>query len=202
MNLKGYYFITDAGLSRKGNINDVREAVKAGACAVQYRNKEGNTEELIREAAALKSLCGAVPFIVNDRVDVALAVNADGVHLGQDDTSYGKARGLLGRMKAVGITVHDVKEALEAERMGADYLGVSPIFATGTKPDAGAPAGLELIKAVKKDVKIPVVAIGGINLDNASEVIAAGADSLCAISAVVAGGDVKAEIEKFLKLFR
>lgn len=203
MQLKGYYFITDSGLSLKGNLNDVREAVKAGACAVQYRNKNGSTDDIISEAMELKAACGgSVPFIMNDRVDVAMAVKADGVHIGQDDTSYGKARALLGSGKLIGITVHNVKEAVEAERMGADYVGVSPIFATETKLDAGKPYGILLIEEVKKAVKVPVVAIGGINHENAPDVVKAGTDALCAISAVVTKDDVKAEILKFQNLFK
>jgi thiamine-phosphate diphosphorylase len=139
---------------------------------------------------------------VNDRVDIALAVGADGVHLGQEDLPIEIARKLLGRKKVIGLTVHSLAEARQALAAGADYLGVGPIFATLTKPDAGPPAGIQLIRQIKRAVKIPLVAIGGINLANAPEVIRAGADGLCAISAVVSGEDVRTEVGKFQRLFR
>jgi len=143
-----------------------------------------------------------VIFIINDRVDIALAVDADGVHIGNDDMPYGVSRKLLGKKKIIGVTVHNVKEAVKAQKMGADYLGVSPIFSTGTKKDAGLPVGVELIKKIKRSVSIPIIAIGGINLSNAPRVIEAGANGLCAISAVVTKQNVKQEIEKFQELFR
>jgi len=201
MKINGYYFITDSGLSKNGNISDVKEAVKAGVGVVQYRQKCATSKEMYDEAFTLRQICKDIIFLVNDRVDIALAVGASGVHLGQDDLPYSVAREILGKKKIIGITVHNVKEAKIAARQGADYLGVSPIFATGTKADAGKPAGVETIKEIKKSVNIPIVAIGGINLSNAKEVIDAGADSLCAISAVVTKKDVKKEIEKFHRLF-
>jgi len=197
----GYYFITDAGLSRLGNTSDVKNALLAKVKFVQYRVKHLSTKEMYQEALQLKKICRKAVFLVNDRLDIALAVNADGVHLGQDDLSYQVARKLLGEKKIIGITVHSVKEAKEAQRLGADYLGVSPIFATSTKQDAGKPTGTALLKKIREEVSIPIVAIGGINLSNAVEVIRAGADGLCAISAVVTKRDVRREIEKFQGLF-
>jgi thiamine-phosphate pyrophosphorylase len=200
--MRGYYFITEAHLSRAGNLHDVACAVAAGVRVVQYRRKEGSTKDLVAEARQLRDLCQGTRFVVNDWVDVALAVAADGVHLGQEDLSYPEARQLLGPDKIIGITVHNVAEALAAEACGADYLGVSPIFATATKADAGAPTGVKLVAEIRRRVNLPLVAIGGITLDNAPLVIAAGAEAVCAISAVVAQADVRAEIEKFQKLFR
>lgn len=200
--MRGYYFITDSKLSRRGNISDVKNALKAGVEVVQYREKNATTIEMYREALKLKRICKDIIFIVNDRIDIALAVNADGVHIGQDDMPFCVARKLLGKKKMIGVTVHSIEEAKEAENLGADYIGVSPIFATGTKKDAGKPVGIELIKKIKKQVSIPIIAIGGIDLSNAPSVVQAGADGLCAISAVVTKPDVKKEIEKFQKLFR
>jgi len=200
--MKGYCFITDSKLSRAGNVSDVQNAVAAGVEMVQYRRKDASTSELFAEAAVLRKLCRRTLFLVNDRVDIAMAVQADGVHLGQDDLPFPAARKLLGQEKIIGLTVHSLDEARQAEAAGADYLGVSPIFTTQTKADAGPPAGIQLIQQIKRAVKIPLVAIGGINLANAPEVIQAGADGLCAISAVVSGEDVRAEIEKFQRLFR
>ena len=199
--MKGYYFITDAKLSRAGNLSDVQNAVAAGVEVVQYRCKEGSTRELFAEAGNLKKLCTGTLFLINDRVDIALAVGADGVHLGQEDLPLPVARKVLGQERIIGMTVHSLEKARQAETEGADYLGLSPIFITQTKMDAGPPAGIQLIEQIKSAVKIPVVAIGGINLANAPDVIRAGADMLCAISAVVSRDDVRAEIEKYQRLF-
>ena len=200
--MRGYYFITDAGLSRAGNISDVKKALAAKVRVVQYREKQAPAQKAYEEALKLRRICKNVIFLINDRLDLALAVGADGVHLGQEDLPLAVARKLLGRRKIIGVTVHNLKEAREAQRGGADYLGVSPIFSTSTKEDAGKPTGVALIKAIKKQVSLPLIAIGGINLANAGEVVSAGADGLCAISAVVTQADVKAEILKFQKLFR
>jgi len=200
--MKGYYFITDAKTSRAGNLNDVKNAVRANVEVVQYREKYKNTHQMYEEAVKLRAICKDIKFLINDRVDIALAVDADGVHLGNDDLPFSVARKLLGKNRIIGVTAHNLKEAHRAEKLGADYLGVSPIFLTTTKPDAGKPAGLELIRQIKKNVSLPIVAIGGINLSNAKDVVNAGADSLCAISAVVSAADVKAEIEKFQALFK
>jgi len=199
--IKGYYFITDSDLSKSGNISDVKNVVESGVGVVQYRNKSGSTKEMYEEAVKLKEICKNIIFLINDRIDIAIAVDADGVHIGQDDMPYKVARKMLGKNKIIGVTVHNVQEAKDAEKIGADYLGVSPVFSTDTKPDAGKPAGINIIKDIKRICKIPLIAIGGINLLNAEEVVKAGADGLCAISAVVAKGDVKAEIIKFQKLF-
>ena len=199
--MKGYYFITDTGLSREGNVSDVKSALAAGVRMVQYRAKEASTRVMLAEALELKRLCRGALFLVNDRVDVALAADADGVHLGQDDLPYETARRLLGSGKIIGITVSNLTKALLAARQGADYLGVSPIFFTRTKPDAGLPAGLSLLREIRKAVDLPLAAIGGITLTNAAEVIAAGADMICAISEVVTHADVCARVEKFQKLF-
>jgi thiamine-phosphate pyrophosphorylase len=202
--VKGYYFITDCKLSRAGNESDVLTAVSCGVKVVQYRNKSVETLQMYREAVRLGEICrsSGTMFLVNDRIDIALATEADGVHLGQSDMPCPAARKLLGRDKIIGVTVHNLAEALEAESFGADYLGVSPIYQTATKPDAGKPAGIRLIEEIRAEVDTPLVAIGGINHDNAGEVVKAGADGLCAISCVVARENVKEEIAKFQALFR
>ncbi|NMC09481.1 MAG: thiamine phosphate synthase [Methanothrix sp.] len=200
--MKGYYFITDSRLSRAGNVNDVQQAVACGVGVVQYRNKNAETREMFEEAVVLREICRDVLFLINDRIDIALATGADGVHLGQSDMPIRAARKILGPEKIIGLTVHNLAEALEAQRLGADYLGVSPIFQTSTKADAGKPAGIALIEEIHSRVSIPLVAIGGINHSNAADVISAGADSLCAISCVVAREDVSREIKKFQDLFK
>lgn len=200
--MKGYYFITDSGLSRAGNLRDVQQAEACGVKVVQYRNKDAETLEMYKEAFKLREICRNSAFLINDRIDIALAVDADGVHLGQSDMPYAAARKMLGPDKIIGITVHNLSEALEAQKVGADYLGVSPIFSTKTKSDAGKPAGIILVEEIRAKVDIPLIAIGGIDLANAPEVVRAGADGVCAISAVVAKDDVGREIRKFQELFR
>lgn len=200
--MKGYYFITDSGLSRAGNIDDVMQAAACKVEVVQYRNKNAETREIYEEAVRLRKICRDLTFLINDRVDIALAVDSDGVHLGQSDMPFRTARRLLGPEKIIGVTVHSPEEAVQAQRLGADYLGVSPIFQTATKVDAGKPAGISLIEEIRREVEIPLVAIGGINHFNAPAVIRAGADCLCAISCVVAKDDVSAEIKKFQNMFR
>ena len=199
--MRGFYFITDSGLSRAGNKRDLKSALAAGVEVVQYRDKQASTRQMYEEALQLRKLCKGAIFLINDRVDIALGVGADGVHLGSGDLPYRLARKLLGRGRLIGLTVHSLKEAREAQESGADYLGVSPVFSTGTKPDAGEPVGCGLIRKIKENIRIPLVAIGGISLKNAGEVIRSGADSLCAISAVVTKADVRKEIERFQDLF-
>ena len=193
------YFITDSRLTGRTVLEDVGSAIHAGVKIIQYREKDLTTREMIDEAGKISRLCreNDVLFIINDRVDIALAVDADGVHLGNEDMPYEAARRILGNTKIIGLTVHDVGEAIEAERIGADYIGISPIFETTTKPDAGTPAGIDLIKYIKKAVKIPFVAIGGINQDNIKSVLEAGARSIAVISAIVTKDDVEKECKKF-----
>jgi thiamine-phosphate pyrophosphorylase len=198
---RGYYFITDRRLSRKGNREDVQAAVEAGVGVVQYREKELGSGALYEEAARLKELCSGCLFLVNDRVDVALAVNADGVHVGGDDFPLPLVRRLLGKRAVIGVSVSSLGEALASEAAGADYLGVGPVFATGTKADAGPAVGVELVRLIRRTVRLPIVAIGGITLANAPAVIAAGADMVCAISAVVAAEDAKSAMLQFEGLF-
>ena len=158
---------------------------------------------MIAEAKKLRELCnGRACFLVNDRVDVALAVDADGVHLGQDDISVDIARKIIGNDKIIGLTVHNVEEATEAEKKGVDYVGLAPIFNTDTKEDSGTPCGIEMIKKVREKVDLPIVAVGGINKDNVRDVINLGADSAVAISAVLETDDVFSEVKDFIKIIR
>jgi thiamine-phosphate pyrophosphorylase len=197
------YLVTDSGLSKKGTLSDVREAVESGCRIVQYREKNKSTKEMVEEASEIKRICsGKAIFLVNDRIDVALAVDADGVHIGQDDMPFETARKLLGEEKIIGLSVHDREEAIRAEKAGADYVGLGPIFDTATKKDAGEGIGPHNIREVKDSITIPVVAIGGINKENCESVIQNGADSLVAISAVVCSDDVKRETKYFIDIIR
>ncbi len=199
----GLYVITDAKLSRgRSHLEVIRAAIAGGATVVQYREKEGTTRQMMEEARALRELArqAGVPFIVNDRVDIALAVDADGVHVGQDDMPAPLARKLMGPEKIVGVSVDNLEQALQAERDGADYVGAGPIFATPTKPDAAPPIGLEGLAEICRQVSIPVVAIGGINETNAAAVIAAGAAGVAVVSAVVAAPDVEAAARRLREI--
>ncbi|AKB18404.1 MULTISPECIES: thiamine phosphate synthase [unclassified Methanosarcina] len=198
-----FYLVTDSGLSKKGTLSDVREAVEAGCKIVQYREKNKSTKEMVNEASEIKRICGKrAIFLVNDRIDVALAVDADGVHIGQDDMPIETARTLLGADKIIGLTVHTVDEAIEAEINGANYVGLGSIFDTATKKDAGKGIGPARIREVKNAIKIPVTAIGGINKENCKIVVENGADSLVAISAVVCSDDVKKETADFIDIIQ
>ena len=187
------YVITDRRWGRS-HLEVARAAIEGGATAIQLRDKEATTRELIEAGLALRDLTREreVAFIINDRVDVALAVDADGVHVGQDDMPATLARKLVGPDKIVGVSASTIEEALQAEADGADYISASPVFATPTKPDAAPPTGLEGLRAIVEAVRIPVVAIGGINESNVEEVIRAGAAGVAVISAVVGAPDIAA----------
>jgi len=201
MKLKGLYFLTDRGLSKQGIVEDVKQVLEAGCRIVQYREKEKSTREMVQEAGEIAGLCKGTGglFLVNDRIDVAMAVDADGVHLGQDDMPLEVARKILGSEKVIGITAHNLEEALQAEQNGADYVCVSPIFHTDTKKDAGEPAGIDLVRKVKQKVKVPVAAIGGINKENVKQVVDAGADSVAVISAIVCSENVEAAAKAIIE---
>ena len=184
-------------------LSDVKQAVDAGCNAVQYREKNKSTNEMIAEAKELKKICeGRAVFLIDDRVDVASAVDADGVHLGQDDVSVDDARKALGDDKIIGLTVHNEKEAVEAERLGVDYIGLAPIFKTGTKEDSGVPCGLGMVNKVRNIVSLPIVAVGGINKENVVDVIQAGADGVVAVSAVLDSDDVYGNIKDFIQIVK
>ena len=204
------YLVTDRALSRgRKTAAIVREAVAGGVTCVQLREKNCGTREFLEEArAAQAALRGTgVPLIVNDRVDVALAIGADGVHLGQQDMAIADARRLGPPGWIIGVSAETVADAVRAEKEGADYIGVSPVFATPTKTDAAPPLGLSGLRHMRAATKIPLVAIGGIHAGNARDVIRAGADGLAVVSAIVAAdfpreaaGQLRQEIEAARKL--
>ena len=181
------YLVTDRRLAGGRAVADVAvAAVAGGVTVVQYREKEGDSRTLLWEVRALKDRLPAhVPLIVNDRLDVALAVAADGVHLGQNDMHISDARRLVGERLVIGISAESVADAIRAEAEGADYIGVSPVFTTPTKMDTAPPLGLEGLREIRRAVSLPLVAIGSIRHDNAAEVLRAGADGLAVVSAIV-----------------
>jgi len=198
-----FYLVTDAKLSKKGIVSDVKNAVNAGCKIVQYREKNKSTKDMINEAEQIKKACeGKAVFLVDDEIDVALAVDADGVHIGQDDISIVTARGLLGKDKIIGLTVHDEKEAIAAEKNGANYIGLAPIFETDTKKDTKKPCGIGMIERVRNEVHLPIVAIGGITKDNIKDVMRAGADSVVAIAPVVGSDNVYEEVTNFIRIIK
>lgn len=183
------YLVTDRSLSRgRSTENIVREAIAGGATCVQLREKHCGTRQFIAEARMLMALLqpAGIPLIINDRLDVALAAGANGVHLGQKDMAIADARRLAGPGLVIGISAESLADAVQAEAEGADYIGISPVFATTTKKDAAAPLGLDGIRRIRAAVRLPLVAIGGITLENAESVISAGADGLAVVSAIVA----------------
>ena len=189
------YLVTDRALARgRATAEIVRAAVAGGVTCVQVREKDGGTREFLEEARAVQAaLRGTgVPLIVNDRVDVALAIGAEGVHLGQRDLPLADARRLGPPGWIVGVSAESVEDAVRAERDGADYVGVSPVFATPTKTDHAAPLGLEGLRAIRAATKLPLVAIGGLHAGNARDVVRAGADGLAVVSAIVAADDPRA----------
>ena len=182
------YLVTDSALSRgRSALEIVDAAISGGVTMVQYREKGATTRAMLEEAAALAALCRSrgVPFIVNDRADLALAVDADGLHVGQDDLPAPAARRIIGKGRLLGVSAGNFEEARRAAAEGADYIGASPVFSTPTKPDAPPPMGLDGLAALARGIGIPVVAIGGINARNAAAVLGAGAAGLAVVSAIV-----------------
>lgn len=188
------YAVTDRRwLNGRTLAGDVEQAILGGSTFVQLREKELDSESMLREAAELQSLCSryGVPFVVNDNVDVAVRMNADGVHVGQEDMEAGSVREAIGPDRILGVSVQTVEQALTAEGRGADYLGVGAVFPTGSKDDA-AEVSFGTLREICSAVKIPVVAIGGISADNVSELAGSGICGIAVISAIFAKPDVRA----------
>ncbi|MEN6325536.1 MAG: thiamine phosphate synthase [Syntrophomonas sp.] len=188
------YLVSDRSLlGGRDLLQEIMKAVKGGVGVVQLREKDASSREFYNLAVALKGeLEGTgVPLIINDRLDIALAVNADGLHIGQDDLPFPVARRLLGADKLIGLSVSSRTEAEAGARQGADYLGVGPLFATPTKPDAAMPTGINLLTELKKHISIPLVAIGGINLNNIAAIRESGADGVAVVSALMGSDDIE-----------
>jgi len=199
------YVVTDRPLARGRPLEQVVEAaLRGGATVIQLREKEASTREFIALGRRLQELCRArqVPLIINDRLDVALVLEADGVHVGQDDMPVALARQLLGPDKIVGATASTPQEAYHAEADGADYLGCNAVFYTPTKTDTGAPLGIEGFRLLVQTVSIPIVAIGGIKATNAAKLIQAGAAGVAVVSAVMAADDPEAAAREICQVVR
>lgn len=188
------YLVTDRGLSAgRSHLEIVQEAIAGGVTCVQLREKHLSTRQFVQEARALQHLLAGsnIPLIINDRLDIAMAVGAQGVHLGQDDMHINDARQLLGPKRIIGISVESVEQAIKAAEAGADYLGLSPVFATPTKTDTAPPLGLDEVRNIRQAVELPLIAIGGINLSNCAQVMATGVDGLAVVSALVSAASPK-----------
>ncbi len=204
--IAGVYVITDRFVNpNRSHLDIAKAAVAGGAFVLQLRDKEATTRQLLEWARAIRDLTVRTEtlFIVNDRVDIALAADADGVHVGDDDMPVPIARRLLGAGKIIGRSVANEEEALKAVAEGADYVSIGSIFPTSTKPDAGEPIGVEAIRSVRQVLPpdYPLVAIGGINLQNAAAVFEAGADAVAVVSAVACAEDPVAVIRQLQQLW-
>jgi thiamine-phosphate pyrophosphorylase len=188
------YLVTDRRLSLPRTMEEVVHlAVPGGVSVVQLREKNCSTREYIELACRVKAILEPfrVPLIINDRVDVALAVGADGVHIGQSDMPYADVRRLMGPDAIVGLSVETVEQGMEAGNLDVDYLGVSPIFSTPTKTDTTTEWGIESLRFLRSRSRHPLVAIGGIDSSNAQAIVEAGADGLAVVSAICAAADPK-----------
>lgn len=196
------YLVTDDGcLQGRALIDCVREALEGGVTLVQYRAKTASSAEMYAEALQLKALCDSfnVPLIINDRLDIAMAVGAAGVHLGQDDLPCAAARKILGEDYIIGVSAHNPAEAKTALQSGADYLGCGAVFGTATKADVKK-LGTEGLTAICREKGLPVVGIGGVTADNYREVRAAGADGAAIVSGILAQPDIRAKVRAIAKI--
>jgi len=197
--MRGLYLVTDRDLCGEKYLEDVvLESVKGGVSCVQLREKDISTRLFVSEAQRIKKLLEPyqIPLIINDRIDVALACGAEGVHIGQEDMPYAIARQLMGRKAIIGLSVETWEDVEESQRLDVDYIGVSPVFATLTKTDTKGAWGLEGLAKIKKISRHPVVAIGGLNESNVRETVLAGADCIAVVSALCAASDPEAAARK------
>ncbi|MDD4998001.1 MAG: thiamine phosphate synthase [Syntrophales bacterium] len=190
--MRGLYFVTDRGLCGEKPLPDVvLQALRGGASCVQLREKDVSTRFFIEEALRIKEMMAPfrVPLIINDRLDVALAVRADGVHVGQEDMPYETARRLMGPKAIIGLSVETWEDVERAQSLDCDYLGVSPVFATPTKTDTKEPWGMGGLMRIRAFSRHFLVGIGGLHAGNAEAAVLAGADSVAVVSAICAASD-------------
>ena len=201
MYLGGICFITDKTFCNLSICEMTESVLKAGIRFIQYRDKTSARRQIYEEALKLRELTKRhhAALIINDHADIALAVDADGVHLGQEDLPLKEARKIMGK-RIVGISTHDLPQAREAAEGGADYIGFGPVFSTRTK-DAGAPKGVDVLRVIKQEIRIPVIAIGGINMDNIEAVFDAGADA-AAMATAICKGDVAGNAKGLIELLK
>ena len=194
------YLVTDRSFLEDKTIKEaVEEAIKGGVTLVQVREKDASSREFYKVALEIKQVTDKykIPLIIDDRIDIAQAVDAAGVHLGQSDLPLKKAREILGKDKIIGISVGTVSEAKEAEIGGADYLGIGTIFFTGTKKDIKTPIGIEGLTEIVRSTNIPSVAIGGIDQHNVKDVMSSGTNGVAVISAILAKKNIQKAADEF-----
>lgn len=197
------YLVTDRSLSSGRSLEEVvSEAVAGGVTMVQLREKDASTGEFVELAFRLKEILKPynVPLIINDRVDVALAVDAEGLHIGQSDMPYEIARKLLGPDKIIGLSVENMDDLLEANRLDVDYVGISPVYGTPTKTDTAEPFGLEGLRRAVALSDHPTVAIGGMNAGTIADVIAAGTDGVAVVSAICSADSPRSAAKELLEI--
>lgn len=196
------YLVTDRNILKGRPLCEaVEQAILGGVTLVQLREKDVSTREFYKQAVEVKKITENynIPLIINDRLDIAQAVDAEGVHLGQSDMPLIAARNILGKSKIIGISVGNIEEAVEAEKNSADYVGIGTIFFTGTKKDIELPIGIEGLKKIYNNINIPAVAIGGINENNFREVLSTGIEGISVVSAILGKNNIKAAAETLHK---
>lgn len=196
-----FYLVTDSDILRGRDFyNSIEEALKGGVTMLQLREKNASGKEFLEKAIKLRELTKKynVKFIINDRVDIAMLCDADGVHVGQSDIPANKVREIIGEDKIVGVSARTVEEALTAKENGADYLGVGAMFTTRTKLDAKS-VSIEKLKEIKELIKLPVVAIGGLSLSNIYKLKECNVDGYAVVSAILGAENIKLECEKWIE---
>lgn len=196
------YLVTDEDcLKGKNLLEAVEEALQGGVTVVQYRAKQAEGREMFQKATELKRLCDSykVPLIINDRLDVAMAVGAAGVHVGQSDFPCAEARRLLGENYVIGVSAHNPQEALQAVADGADYLGCGAVFGSATKNNVGT-LGLENLRAIRQAVQLPMVGIGGVTSENYQLVLETGANGAAIVSGILAAEAIRERVKKFVTI--
>ncbi len=200
-NLKGLYLVLDRDVAGERPLAEIARSALAGGCRLfQYREKHRPKNEIYRVATELRSITaqGGATFIMNDFSDVALAVEADGVHLGQDDFPLAEARNILGPDRLIGISTHSIEQAIQAEKGGADYIGFGPMYQTSTKETGLAPLGPDAARDLCAQISIPSFGIGGINLMNIEELQTTRLSGVAALSAILQAPEVEATVRRFM----
>ena len=197
-----FYLVTDSDILKGRDFyNSIEEALKGGVTMLQLREKESDGKEFLEKAVKLREITKKynVKFIINDRVDIAMLCDADGVHVGQSDIPANKVRELIGKDKIIGVSARTIEEALTAKKNGADYLGVGAMFTTTTKLDAKS-VSIEQLNEIKKEVGLPIVVIGGLSLNNIDKLKECNVDGYAVVSAILGAENIKLECEKWIEI--
>ncbi|MFZ3062354.1 MAG: thiamine phosphate synthase [Actinomycetota bacterium] len=193
MDLSVYVITADVPDLNRTHLDVAKEAILGGATVIQFREKRRETREMLEIGSSLRKLTreAGIPLIVNDRIDVALVIQADGVHVGQDDMPLEEVKRLVPDHMVIGVSATNLEEAIVAQEGGASYLGVGPVFPTPSKDDAAEPMGMDKLAEIREKISIPIVAIGGITLENLKEVLSTGIDGVAVISAVACAASMR-----------